>query len=171
MSFVALTALAAVVCGFLSPDFGLSATGLVLFVGIFVALIVMAVVFSLPADIGIRRQIGEWGKVNFPPGTVLVSVVLVLLSRLLGFQPGCFYGALAGLAFRSALSVQVQGRMTAANWLFSLVVSVGVGGRPGVQHLVDRAGDLPGHDLPVGRRGLGRAVLPMRFLDGRKVLR
>jgi hypothetical protein len=37
-------------------------TSVVMFVGMFVALLVMAVVFSVPADIGIRRQFGEWGN-------------------------------------------------------------------------------------------------------------
>jgi len=35
------------------------------------------------------------------------------------------YGALAGLAFFSALSREEQGLMTAANWIFSLAASVG----------------------------------------------
>jgi hypothetical protein len=181
LSFFLLTAVAAVACGFLSPDFGFSTTGLVLFAGIFVALIVMAVMFSLPADIGIRRQFGEWGKLNFLPGTVLVSIVLVLLSRLLDFQPGYFYGALAGLAFRSALSEQVQGKMTAANWMFSLVISVGAFF---LRAPVSAAAAEPGSSIwwigleiclalifLWGVEGLAVAMLPMRFLDGRKVMR
>jgi len=51
VTFFALTAVTAVACGFLSPDFGLNRTSAVLFLGTFVALLVMAVVFSLPADI------------------------------------------------------------------------------------------------------------------------
>ncbi|MDQ3896742.1 MAG: hypothetical protein M3326_05740 [Actinomycetota bacterium] len=181
VSFFVLTALSAVVCGFLSPDFGLNTTSLVLFVGMFVAMLVMAVVFSLPADIGIHRRFGEWGKLNFLPGSVLVSIVLVLLSRLLDFQPGYFYGALAGLAFRSALSDEVQGRMTAANWLFSLVVSVAAFF---LRAPVSEAAAQPGAStwwigveacLAViflwGVEGLAVAMLPMRFLDGRKVFR
>ena len=181
LSFFGLTAVAAVVCGFLSPDFGFSITGLVLFIGIFVALIVMAVVFSLPADIGIRRQFGEWGKLNFLPGTVLVSVVLVLLSRLLDFQPGYFYGALAGLAFRSALSERVQGKMTAANWLFSLVISVAAFFlRAPVSEAAAQSGASIwwiGLEICLamiflwGVEGLAVAMLPMKFLDGRKVFR
>ncbi len=125
LGFLALTAVTAVATGFLSPDFGFNRTSLVLFIGICVALLVMAVLFSLPADIGIRRQFGEWGKLNFLPGSLIVTIVMVLACRILDFQPGFFYGALAGLAFRSALSEDVQGKMTAANWLFSLVISVG----------------------------------------------
>ena len=55
-SFFGYAAVTAVVCGFLSPDFGLNRTSVVLFVGIFVALLVMAVLFSLPADLGIQTS-------------------------------------------------------------------------------------------------------------------
>ncbi|MDP1807890.1 MAG: FGLLP motif-containing membrane protein, partial [Acidimicrobiales bacterium] len=166
---------------FLSPDFGFNRTSVVLFLGICVALLVMAVLFSLPADIGIRRQFGEWGKLNFLPGTVLVSVVLVLLSRLLDFQPGYFYGALAGLAFRSALSERVQGKMTAANWLFSLVISVAAFFlRAPVSEAAAQSGaNIWWIGLEIclamiflwGVEGLAVAMLPMKFLDGRKVFR
>jgi len=180
-TFFGFTALSAVVLGFLSPDFGLNRTSVVLFIGMFVALLVMAVVFSLPADIGIRRQFGEWGKLNFLPGTVLVSVVLVLLSRLLDFQPGYFYGALAGLAFRSALSEKVQGKMTAYNWLFSLAISVGAFFlRVPVSAAAAEGGRSIwwiGLEICLaliflwGVEGLVVAMLPMKFLDGRKVFR
>jgi hypothetical protein len=181
VSFFALTAVSALACGFLSPDFGVNMTSLVLFVGMFVAMLVMAVVFSLPADIGIHRQFGEWGKLNFLPGSVVLSIVMVVASRLLHFQPGYFYGALAGLAFRSALSEGVQGRMTAANWLFSLLVSAGAWfGRIPVSHAAAQPGaNVWWIGLEVclamiflwGVEGLAVAMLPLRFLDGRKVLR
>lgn len=181
VAFFALTAVSAVACGFLSPDFGLNMTSLVLFVGMFVAMLVMAVVFSLPADLGIHREFGEWGKLNFLPGTVVVSIVMVVASRLLHFQPGYFYGALAGLAFHSALSEGVQGRMTAMNWVFSLVVSVGAWfGRIPVSHAAARPGANVwwiGLEICLamiflwGVEGLAVAMLPLRFLDGRKVLR
>ena len=181
VSFFVLTVVTAVACGFLSPDFGWNMTSLVLGLGMFVALIVMAVVFSLPADLGIHRQYGEWGTLNFLPGSVVVGIVLVALSRLFHFQPGYFYGALAGLAFRSALTEGDQGRMTAANWLFSLVVSVGAWF---ARMPVSAAAARPGASvwwvgLEVclamiflwGVEGLAVAMLPLRFLDGRKVFR
>jgi hypothetical protein len=181
LQFIGLTAVSAAACGFLSPDFGLNMTSLVLFVGMFVALMVMAVVFSIPADIGIRREYGEWGKLNFLPGSVIVSIVLVLLSRVLHFQPGYFYGALAGLAFRSALTERVQGKMTAANWIFSLVISVGAFF---LRVPVSKAAAQPGRSIwwigleiclalifLWGVEGLAVAMLPMKFLDGRKVFR
>lgn len=181
VSFFVLTAVSAVACGFLSPDFGLNMTSLVMAVGMFVALLVMAVVFSVPADLGIHREYGEWGKLNFLPGSVVVSILMVVASRVFHFQPGYFYGALAGLAFRSALTERVQGRMTAANWVFSLVVSV-VAWFARIP--VSTAAARPGASvwwigLEVclaliflwGVEGLAVAMLPLHFLDGRKVFR
>jgi hypothetical protein len=178
--FVTLTVLTAVACGFLSPDFGLNLTSVALVLGMTVGLFVMAVIFSLPADFGIHRRTGEWGKLNFLPGSLIVSLVLVGLSRLLNFQPGYFYGALAGLAFFSALSKEEQGKMTAANWLFSLAVSVGAFF---LRAPVSAAAKGPHPSLVMvaleaclaliflwGVEGLAVAMLPMRFLDGRKVM-
>jgi len=180
VSFLALNLLAAVTLGFLSPDFGLNLNSAVLAVGMFVALLIMSVVFSLPADIGIHRQFGEWGRLNFLPGSLLISILMVVLSRVLEFQPGYFYGAMAGLAFASALSKEDQGRLTAGNWLFSLLVSVGAYFlRSPVSHAAARDGaSIWWIGLEVclaliflwGVEGLAVAMLPMRFLDGRKVM-
>jgi hypothetical protein len=181
VSFFVLTAVSALACGFLSPDFGLNMTSLVMTVGMFVALLVMAVVFSLPADLGIHREYGEWGKLNFLPGSVMVSILMVVASRVFHFQPGYFYGALAGLAFRSALTERVQGRMTAANWVFSLVVSAvawfaripvtAVAARPGASIWWIGLEVCLALIFLWGVEGLAVAMLPLHFLDGRKVFR
>ncbi|MDQ2825561.1 MAG: hypothetical protein M3Y04_01120, partial [Actinomycetota bacterium] len=180
VAFFVLTLLTAIVIGFLSPDFGLNRSSLVLVVGYSLALLVMSVGFSLPADIAIHRQTGEWGKLEFLPGTLLVSIVMVALSRLMHFQPGYFYGALAGLAFRSSLSPGTQGRLTTANWLFALFLSVGAWFlRIPVSHA---AAQTHASTLWIGLEaclaliflwgieGLAVAMLPMRFLDGSEVI-
>jgi len=180
VSFGVLTLLTAVAVGFLSPDFGLNRTSAVLVVAFTVALLVMSVGFSFPGDVVIHRRTGEWGKLNFLPGTLGLSIVMVALSRLLQFQPGYFYGALAGLAFGSALTKRTEGRVTAANWIFALVVSIAAWF---LRMPVSAAAARP--DAGVwwigveaclalvflwGLEGLAVAMLPMRFLDGRKVL-
>jgi hypothetical protein len=180
LGFFGLIAVTALATGFLSPDFGFNRTSVVLFLGICVALLVMAVLFSLPADIGIRRQFGEWGKLNFLPGSLIVTIVMVAACRIFEFQPGFFYGALAGLAFRSALSPAMQGKMTAYNWIFSLAISVGAFF---LRIPVSAAAAEPGSSIwwigveiclglifLWGIEGLAVGMLPMRFLDGRKVM-
>ena len=180
VSFLGLTGVAAVTVGFLSPDFGLNINSVVLALGFMVALVVMSLGFSLPADIGVHRRTGAWGKLNFLPGTVLVAIVMVALSRAFHFQPGYFYGALAGLAFASVLSRADQGKLTAANWVWALILSVGAWV---LRMPVSEAAAQP--DASVwwigveaclvlvflwGVEGLVVAMLPMRFLDGRKVI-
>jgi len=112
---------------------------------------------------------------------VFVTIVMVVACRLFHFQPGFFYGALAGLAFRSAVSEPVQGKMTAANWVFSLVISVGAFFlRVPVSAAAGKSGaSIWWIGLEVclsliflwGMEGLAVAMLPMKFLDGRKVFR
>jgi hypothetical protein len=178
--FLGLTVLTAVIIGFLSPDFGFNLNSLVIVAGFSVALLVMSLAFSLPADIGIHRRTGEWGKLNFLPGTVLVAIVMVALSRAFHFQPGYMYGAIAGLAFASALSRADQGRLTAANWVWALVLSVGawIARTPVSEAAAQPDASLWWIGLEAclvltflwGVEGLVVAMLPMRFLDGRKVI-
>jgi hypothetical protein len=180
VAFLVLNLAAAAVYGFLSPDFGLNLNSLVILLGMFAALIVMSAVFSLPADIAVHRSFGEWGKLNFLPGSLGVSIVMVILSRAMHFQPGYVYGAMAGLAFRSALSGRLQGRLTAANWLFSLVLALGAWyGRVPVAEAAAQPGASVwwmGAEVCLaliflwGIESLAVAMLPMRFLDGRKVV-
>lgn len=179
VTFLVGNVVAAVVLGFLSPDFGLDLNGLVLVLGFAASLIVMSAGFSLPADIGLRRRTGQWGKLNFLPGTLVVCVVTVLLSRILDFKPGYFYGALAGLAFAGAVNARTQGRLTAANWTWALALSVAAWF---ARIPVSEAAAQPGASawwigleaglvltFLWGIESLVVAMLPMRFLDGPKV--
>jgi hypothetical protein len=179
VTFVVMNLLAAIVLGFLNPDFGPDMTGLVTVLGFFASFVVMSAGFSLPADIGLYRRTGEWGKLNFLPGTLLASVVMVALSRVMDFQPGYFYGAIAGLAFAVTLNAKEQGRLTAANWTWALFLSLAAWF---ARIPVSEAAAQP--DANVwwigleaglvitflwGVESLVVAMLPMRFLDGPKV--
>jgi hypothetical protein len=180
VTFLGLTLITAIVIGFLSPGFGPNMTSVVSVAGFSAALLVMSVGFSLPAAFSIHRRTGEWGRLNFLPGTVLVSIVMVALSRLLHWQPGYMYGALAGLAFASALTREDEGRITASNWIFALILSVGAFF---LRAPVATAAAKPGASVwwigveaalvlifLWGIESLAVAMLPMRFLDGRKVI-
>jgi hypothetical protein len=179
-SFFVLTLITAIAVGFLSPDYGFNSASVVLTLGTFAALLLMSVGFSMPAAIGIHHRTGEWGRLNFLPGSLVVSIVMVALSRILHFQPGYFYGALAGLAFRSALGEDTQARLAASNWIWALALSVGafflrvpVAHRAAMPHpSVWWIGIEAGLVLVFlwGVEGMAVAMLPMRFLDGRKVI-
>ncbi len=180
VAFFVLTLLTAITVGFLSPDFGLNWNSLVLVAGYSAALLVMSIGFSLPADIAIHRRTGEWGKLEFLPGTLAISIVMVVLSRLMHFQPGYMYGALAGLAFRSSMSKDTQGRLTTANWVFALFLSVAAWFlRIPISHAAAQphaSGWWIGLEACLvliflwGVEGLAVAMLPMSFLDGKEVI-
>jgi hypothetical protein len=180
VTFFVLNLLAAIALGFLDPKFGLNVNSLVLVVAFTAALVLMSAGFSIPASVAIHRRTGEWGKLNFLPGSLVIAIVLVVLSRLLDFQPGYFYGAMAGIAFASALTKDVQGRVTAANWLCALVISAAAWfATVPVSEAASRPHAGPGWiGLEAcltliflwGIESVAVAMLPMRFLDGRKVI-
>ena len=179
VTFVVMNLLAAIVLGFLDPDFGPDINGLVTVVGFFASFLVMSAGFSLPADIGIYRRTGKWGKLNFLPGTLIVSVVMVALSRVMDFQPGYFYGAIAGLAFAVTLNAKEQGRLTAANWTWALLLSLAAwfARIPVAEAAAQPDASVWWIGLEAGLvitflwgvESLVVAMLPMRFLDGPKV--
>jgi hypothetical protein len=180
IGFFVLNLAAAVVYGFLSPDFGLNLHSLVVLVGMFVALVVMSAAFSLPAEVSIHRRYREWGVLNFLPGSLGISVLMVIMSRTLEFRPGYVYGAMAGLAFQSALTKSAQGGLTAANWVFSLAIALGAwfARSPVAEAAAQPDASVWWIGVEVflaliflwGIESLAVAMLPMRFLDGRKVI-
>jgi hypothetical protein len=152
---------------------------LVLAAAFTLSLIVMSAGWSLPAAIGIHRHTGEWGKLNFLPGTLLVSIVMVFICRRLEIQPGYFYGALAGLAFASALNKETQGRLVAANWTWALAISLAswflrlrvseIAAEPDASVLWIGLEAFLVMTFLWGVETLAVAMLPMRFMDGPKV--
>jgi hypothetical protein len=180
VAFFVFNFIAAVVVSFLSPDFGLNWHSLFIWLGMFAGLLIMAVLFSVPAAVAIHRRFGEWGQLNFLPGSLGVSIAMVIMSRLLHFQPGYVYGAMAGLAFRSALTKGSQGRLTAANWVFSLAIALGAwfarvpvadaAAQPHASAWWMAAEVCLALVFLWGVESLAVAMLPMRFLDGRKVI-
>ena len=76
LAFAAMILVGGVAYSALSPSFGFNLTTVALAVGIAVALVVMSVVFSMPADLAIHRRFSEWGKLNILPGSVLVAVAV-----------------------------------------------------------------------------------------------
>src|SRR5207237_1231754 len=66
---------------------------------------------------------GEWARLKVLPGTALVAVACVGLSRLLAFQPGYLYGLIAGLEFRREPE-DTTGRLTSLAALTILIIGL-----------------------------------------------
>jgi hypothetical protein len=98
-------ALIAFVYGFLSPDFGVNASSLVL-----VAALVAGVGFVTYLSEGgtsllARRRHGASSTVRLYGTAVGVAVVCVLASRLVGFAPGLVYGFMASSVILTPLAL------------------------------------------------------------------
>ncbi len=166
--------------GLLTPGFGFDRTSLALAAGLGLALLVICVGFSLPTLTYMRRRYGERGRLRILPGTIVVAVACVGLSRLLHFQPGALYGLLAVFVFSRDLDRERKGRLTAVSAAFILTVSVGAwfirvpvaaaAGRPGAGLGVLILDAALSAVFLLGLESLVISLLPLRFLDGSNVM-
>jgi len=169
-----------VVYGLVDPGFGLDATSAAELVGLVVSLLVVAVVFSAPTILYMRRRHGERARLDVLPGGLVVAVACVAASRLLHFQPGYIYGVLVGVGFSRELAEEEDGRLAALSALVALVGSLLAW--LGWAALEARAaGPNPGLVLVVGETALAAVavsgiesvvltMVPLRFMLGAKVV-
>jgi hypothetical protein len=172
--------LGGVLYGFLSPDFGLNRSSLALALGLSVALALITVVFRLPFLLHSRQHHGEWARLKVLPGTALMAVACVALSRLLSFQPGYLYGLIAGLEFRREAE-DTTGRLTSLAALTILIIALVAWGarapvaaaaaREGAGFWVVVADACLATIFVAGLTTLVFSLIPLRFLEGTKVTR
>jgi len=165
--------LSALVYGFLNPSFGLDAQSLAMFLGLLVGLGFITAAFDLPLRVYHRRSTGELGRLRALWWTLAVAVICVLISRLVGFQPGYLYGLVVTIAFTSVISVRNEGIgvWLASAWLLGLSVIAwlllaftrSVGGDPWVTLVLQTA---LATFFVAGIEALAIGLLPMRFLPG-----
>jgi hypothetical protein len=167
-----------VLYGFLSPDFGVNRSSLALAVGLSAALALIGIVFRLPFLLHSRRHHGEWARLKVLPGTALVAVACVALSRLLTFQPGYLYGLIAGLEFRREAE-DTTGRLTSLGALTILIIALATWGarapvaaaaaREGAGFWVVATDACLAAIFVAGLTTLVFSLIPIRFLEGSKV--
>ncbi|MGH2407797.1 MAG: FGLLP motif-containing membrane protein [Candidatus Limnocylindrales bacterium] len=121
---VAFTVLSAIIYGFLMPGFGLSVASLAALLGLLGGLIVVMLFFDVPAREYHVIRTGDLGHLRVLPGSIIVAVVCVILSRVADFQPGYLYGLVVGFQFRDSLSDKDEGRSAALRSLWALGMSV-----------------------------------------------
>lgn len=179
VAFAAFALVGGLIYSLLSPDFGLNQASLALLAGMTVAVAVVTIGFAIPSAVYMRKNYGEWGKIAVLPGSLVVGLVCVTLSRLLHFQPGYVYGVLAALVFAHALREKEQGRTSAITAAFMLAVSVGAwalrvpvsaaAAEPGADVWLVALESCLGAIFLLGLESVVVGLLPMRFLDGARV--
>jgi hypothetical protein len=180
VALAAFIAFGGVLYGFLSPDFGLNRSSLALVLGLSVALALITIVFRLPFLLHSKQHHNEWARLKVLPGTALMAVACVGLSRLLGFQPGYLYGLIAGLEFRREAD-DTTGRLTSLAALTILILGLvtwaarapvaAAAARAGAGFWVVAADACLAAIFVAGLTTLVFSLIPLRFLEGTKVTR
>ncbi len=156
--FVLLTAL---LSSFLDPAFWLDAASLPTFIGMLVGLVLILAAFDVPAFLYYRRSnVRFWPRAL--PGTFVVALACVAISRLTDFHPGYLYGLVITTAVAASLGNNVEGRLLAAGVILTLVVAAVAWFALGVVAPAARASSDP---LLVGTH----TVLSMLVSDGVQV--
>ncbi len=175
LAFVAASAL---LYGFLDPTFGLDVLSLATFLGLGLGMLVMLGAIAVPLWIGSRGQ-GLGMNASALPGTLLIALGCVILSRVADFQPGYLYGMIIGFGFTRELARREQGRLDAFATITGLVVAVGAwlllpmvrgSSGPGEQSFVNAMLETGCATVVVaGLEGAVFGMMPLRFLPGERV--
>ena len=136
---------------------------------------------DLPEVDYVRRRYRERATPIALPGALVIAIACVVLSRAVGFQPGYFYGLLGGLALSRKLERDESGRLAARTVAFLLVLSfaswlalqpvsaaAAENGKTFGTILVE---NILGGIFWCALDSLVIAMLPMRLLQGEKVIR
>ena len=170
----AFIGLSAVLYSFLDPTFGFSVDSLATLVGMVLGLALMLAVYAVPLYVLTRGE-GLGLSARALPGTLLIALLCVIVSRLANFQPGYLYGLIVGFAFTREIAKLDEGRMqgiatavglaaSVVAWLLLPVVRGGAAGFPSI--VVETA------LVTVVVAGLEAALfgmMPLRFLPGERV--
>ncbi|HLF70143.1 MAG TPA: FGLLP motif-containing membrane protein, partial [Actinomycetota bacterium] len=113
------------VYGFLDPAFGADRDSLINVAGMAAGILAITLTFDLTAVRSLRRRYPASTRLRILPGTMVVAALCVLLSRVVDFSPGYFYGVIAGWVISAETSHREEGRATAIGSTAMMVMSVG----------------------------------------------
>jgi hypothetical protein len=162
----------------LTPDVGWNMSTLALALGLAIAVLVTTIGFALPAFFYFGERLRDRGQILVLPGTLLVAAVLVLVSRLLHFQPGYLYGVLAIFVFHHDIDSDTSGRLAAISallvlaaaftaWVARVPLSGSTMTHASFWSLVLES--AIGGAFVIGVESTVVGMLPMRFLDGARI--
>jgi hypothetical protein len=117
---------AAIVSGFIDPQFGANAGSVRMFVSVLLTLVVESVLALWLVSRLVRRRQPQLGpRFEFKFGSLLVLVVVVLASRATGFEPGMLFGVVLALGYatRPDSDTELRASGAEAGYLFGVGVA------------------------------------------------
>jgi hypothetical protein len=177
LGILAFVLASALLYSLLDPTFGFSPSSVATFLGLALGMVVMLLAFAIPMFIGARGQhVGISARAL--PGTLLVALGCVVISRLADFQPGYLYGLIIGFTFSRELAKAESGKLEAAAAGSALAVAVAAwillplvrGSSTGDQQFTAAILETAFATVVVaGLEAAAIAMLPLRFLPGERV--
>ncbi len=178
---VGILALTGLIYGFLSPDFGLNAQSLILFVSLAIGLGIVTYLAEGGSSFLAEKQYKVESSVRLYGSAIIIAAISVAISRLLDFQPGIVYGfvasslVIAPVALDRRASAQLVilpalGLLAASllAWILlaPLQAAVNGGGGP-FWALLDSIAVIV---FVAGLEGVFYSLIPLTFMDGAQVL-
>ena len=177
---LAVLFLLGLVYSFLSPDFGLNTQSLTLFISLVVALGFLTYFEEgSTSRLAVRRYRAN-ASIRLYGTAVLVSILAVVISRLVTFQPGLVYGFIASAVVVSPIAMNRRDDATlvlvpavgllvvsVAAWLLLGPVRVAAAGGAWAPGLAET---ILAMILIGGLETLFVTMIPLRFLDGATVM-
>jgi hypothetical protein len=177
LAFALVVAVGALLGGLLDPRFGGNATSAESYFAIVLATLTGLIASGLATAAYHRARHGRvaWHPRGLPLG-LAVAGLCVLVSRVVGFEPGYLYGAVCGVAFERVLTVRESGHVAALSTSAVILVSVvawlllvpirAPAAASGAFPLLVVADDFFGSVLVGGLVGSVIGLVPLRFLPG-----
>jgi hypothetical protein len=165
----------------IQPSSGFDAATAVGALGLSLATGAVVLASDLPEVDYVRRRYREGATPIALPGSLVIAVACVALSRAVHFQPGYFYGLLGGLALSRKLEREESGRLAARTVAFLLFLSLAswlalqpvasAAAETGTTFGTILVENILGGIFWCALDSLVIAMLPMRLLQGEKVIR
>jgi hypothetical protein len=177
-SYLAFVGAGALLYSLLDPGFGWNRGTLTTYTGLLVGLLAVVALLEAAALLHVRRLTGVRGRLQGAPGALALAIPMVLLSRVLDFQPGYVYGVVAAATFGVAISERDEGRgeAFAAAWALLIASAAWLVWQP-VKVAAEAGSSFGVYVLDAslaavavaGIEALAFGLVPLRFLPGSKV--
>jgi hypothetical protein len=173
---IGIIALTALILGFSDPGFGFNGSSVRLWIALLVSIVLLNVVLSTIVMSVAKRRFSAAGTLQPMPAALILVVLSVLVSRLIGIQPGFLFGVVLGVAF----AIELRKRQDALLVLLGIGLSlvIGVAAWLGYTALATSGVTEPGFWHLLAQETLAAttvealatmtvALLPLTFLDGK----
>lgn len=167
--------LAALIAGFVDPRFGFNGLSIRLFFTLLATFALFNVGGWAVVSLVLKRiQPDAKPVLTFHPASILVVAVAVLLSRLLGFDPGIIFGLVAGTTFAVALAQSRRAAVIIAGSAYAaaiallawIIYSLMNAGGPSDNPFVIAISEFLGGVTLEGVSTLPIALIPLATLEG-----